>query len=106
MSSMEKSSTRQVNSHSASQEILCRSSVPCSQALPNPRPCLKIHNKLAFYGQEMLAPRHPQAAGSPLVVCSRLLSRYILRYPTHLEATSYNRNPRMCYVVVTGIHIT
>jgi hypothetical protein len=43
----------------------------------------------------------PQAGGSPLVGCPRLLILYIRSFPPKLEGISSIRNLRMCHAVVT-----
>ena len=42
-----------------------------------------IHNMIRFYGEELLAPRQPQAGEPPLVGCPRLLFLYIRSYPPY-----------------------
>jgi hypothetical protein len=48
-----------------------------------------IRNVVRFYGEELLASRQtPQAGGSPLIGCLRVLIQYIYSYAVYLEAVA------------------
>jgi hypothetical protein len=63
---------------------------------------VNFHNKIIFYGEELLAPRpNPKAGGPPIVGCPRLFIQYIRSYPPYLEPVSSIRNLRTRHAVVT-----
>jgi hypothetical protein len=69
---------------------------------PCPRLLVNSHNKIIFYGEELLAPRPtPKLEDHPLSAVRDCLFQYIRSNPPYLEAVPSIRNLRTRHAVVT-----
>jgi hypothetical protein len=107
--SMEQNPSREADSQLATQEIPCllwnaKVRYRVHNSSPIRMPYVTFRNKLAFYGEELLAPRPtPKLENHPLsAVCDCLFSIFAA---TYLEAVSSIHTQKMRYAV-TGTHKT